>query len=373
MTAKSREELLQDADAAIAQLDWPLAAELLAQAGTDSFVLDKRVFILSRAKRYDEALELLAELRKREPSKARHYYMTGSQYYERELYSEAIAWFEQGLQLDSSHLKMWWRKAYSLHRIGREPDAHAAAARVLQLWPTMSSEQQERWRSVRAKAAHLLGKAYLADAPHLALPLLEQASADAPNDPFNLYAHGKALRLVGRSAEAVHVLRSARALSPADPHIQLELAEALCGTKDREAALAILGRLSNRLRSWEAFKAARLAQRLDAVELALRLVKLANQDRAVRSDKRAKALTDDLVSAAGTVTDSGAYDSTATCIGKVSTLRTDRGFGFLVEEQTGTRRHFRIKPHVKLQPGDRVRFEPVAAEKGPAARVISRA
>jgi cold shock CspA family protein len=67
-----------------------------------------------------------------------------------------------------------------------------------------------------------------------------------------------------------------------------------------------------------------------------------------------------------------AGDRPGLATGRVDVVRPDKGFGFLVDERDGKRRHFRIKSAQSFRRGDRVRFEPYEAEKGPAARVLAR-
>jgi len=88
--APTREVLLAQAEQAAEQKEWSQAADLLAAAGDATDVVDKRVFYLSRARRYDEALEAVATLRARDPDNFLWPYMTAYQYYAQERYAEAI-------------------------------------------------------------------------------------------------------------------------------------------------------------------------------------------------------------------------------------------------------------------------------------------
>ena len=95
--APTREALLTQAEHAAEQKEWSQAADLLAAAGDATGILDKRAFYLSRAKRYDEALDAVAMLRTREPDNFHWPYMTAYQYYAQERYDEAIPWFREAL------------------------------------------------------------------------------------------------------------------------------------------------------------------------------------------------------------------------------------------------------------------------------------
>lgn len=68
MTNAERQALLDRAAKLADEKRWAEAADALVGAPTDDYVLDKRVWYLSRAKRYEEALELCAQLRKRKPT-----------------------------------------------------------------------------------------------------------------------------------------------------------------------------------------------------------------------------------------------------------------------------------------------------------------
>ena len=111
--------LLEHAAKLAESLHWSEAADLLANGDTPD-VLGRRSFYLSRAKRYDEALDVLAELRRLEPQMVRWPYMTGYQYYERQLYAEAMPWYEAALALDPDHLSSNYRLAHTYHQLGRE-------------------------------------------------------------------------------------------------------------------------------------------------------------------------------------------------------------------------------------------------------------
>jgi cold shock CspA family protein len=56
--------------------------------------------------------------------------------------------------------------------------------------------------------------------------------------------------------------------------------------------------------------------------------------------------------------------------GDVDVVQPEKGFGFLVDE-FGTRRHFKLRSRA-IKKGDRVRFVPTDAPKGPAAKDVVR-
>lgn len=365
------DRLLAEAQEAANKLDWSQAADILIPAGPSSFVMDKMAWYLSRAKRYEEAYNLFAELSRRDPTNFRHFYMAGSQYYEQGRYGDALPWFEETLKRNPVHLKTWWRKANALCQGGDERGARSAAARVLQIWHQSSPEEQERGAKVLAKASHLLARAQLTHDSWGAVELMRQAVKHDPEDCYHHYLLGRALRRCGQLDDALASLRLARKLKPGDHNIELEFADALFRSKDAEGAITAITRIERRLHGWQAFKAGRLAQEAGAPKVALRLMNSAGRDRDVRSDQRFGLLLKE-VQAAVPRTESHEELPRGEAIesGRVDVVRLDKGFGFLVDDRDGKRRHFRIQPAQSFQRGDRVWFVPYEAEKGPAARAV---
>lgn len=372
--------VLAAAEAAAEAKEWSRAADLLADAGDASGVLDKRVFYLSRAKRYDEALEVVARLREREPQNFLWPYMTAYQYYAQERYEAALPWFREALKRNPKHLKSWWRSANALSKSGQEMKAIACAGRVLRLWHELPKEAQERERSNLAKASYLLGKLQMRNDAAGAVPLLEQAVANDKSDPHKHYRLGKALRLSGRPGEGIEHLRQARTLKAGDGNIELELALCLGRAGERDEAIAIVRQRAERLRGWDLLKAGQLALDLDEMHLALRFLERAAKDRTTRKEEKVKAALVQAREAVAAVAEAPAADATAgedadaatTAVGRIAVVRPDRNFGFLVDEGDGTRRHFRLGRGLHVRVGDRVSFVPVAGAKGPAAQDITR-
>lgn len=374
-TAPTREVLLAQAEQAAEQKEWSQAADLLAAAGDATEVVDKRAFYLSRAKRYDEALEALATLRTRQPDNFLWPYMTAYQHYAQERYEEAIPWFREALKRNPKHLKSWWRAANALSKCGREQEAVRCAGRVLRLWRELPAEAQERERTNLAKASYFLGKVQMRNDPEGAIELLIQAVAHDPSDPHKHYRLGKALRYARRPADGVDHLRQARVLKPGDGNIELELALCLGRSGERDEALTILRRRAERLRGWDLLKGGQLALDLEDSTLALTLLERAGRDRLTREDERVKAALATARAAAPTRAESSALEATGTderSVGRVDVLRPERNFGFLVDENDRVRRHFRLRGPRQLAVGDRVSYLPVEEDKGPAARELKR-
>lgn len=364
--------VLEQAAQLAERLQWDEAAKLLATEPATVEVLSKRCFYLSRAKRYDEALELLAELRRREPHVVRWPYMTGYQYYEQQLYAEALPWFEAAQALEADHLKNNYRLAHTYEHLGRQRDAELTAARVLRGWHAADAELQDRERQKFANASYLLGRAQMRrGSVRDALPLLEQAVAHDDADHNKHYRLGKALRLVGRAEEAIVSLRQALWLKPRTTYVEVELAAALADAGKTSDARELLQRVKPHCRGWHAYHGGQVAARVDEPTLAVALLERAARDRDTRGEPRVKeALA--AARALASVSNGGesaADDGRAT--GTVDFFRTDKGFGFL-DGDDGTRRYFRLPRGRSLPSGARVSFVAVAADKGPAARELER-
>jgi tetratricopeptide (TPR) repeat protein/cold shock CspA family protein len=371
--SQTPEALLGEAERAAEQKDWSRAADALAAAGEATDVLDKRVFYLSRAKRYDEALEVVAKLRARAPDNFLYAYMTAYQYYAQEQYAEAIPWFREALKRNPKHLKSWWRAANALSKSGQELKAVSCAGKVLRLWCELPKEAQERERTNLAKAPYFLGKVQMRSDPVGAIPLLEQAVEHDSNDPYKHYRLGKALRYAGRPDQGVEHVRRARKLKPGDGNIELELALCLGRSGETEEALGIVRRRADRLRGWDLLKAGQLVLDLGDAQLASNLLERASRDRVTRKDEKVKSAL--AVARAAPPANEQALASNApahSLTGRVDVVRSERNFGFLVDERDATRRHFRLKEAPHLRVGDRVSYLPFEGEKGPAARDLQR-
>lgn len=364
------EELLKEATRAADDRDWSRAADILAGAVPSDFVVDRRAWYLSRAKRYDEALELLSELQRRRPDDFRPYYMIGYQYYDQGKYRESLSWFDSAIQRKPQHLKSLWRRAYALHKVGEEAKARVAAGAILRVWHELPPDQRDADRKILAKASYLLGKGQLRADPQGAVWLLRQAAENDPDDPYKHYLLGKGLRLSGQINEALLSLKRARKLKPGDVHIELEYAAALIHAGEVREGLRLIAQLSRRCRGWEAFKAGRLCVQARDRELAISLLRRARQDRPTRNDPKVREALEEALALPVPEKSQEAGDQVDRHTGRIELVRAKRGFGFLVDEEEGTKRHFRLKQGVRLDRGQQVSFIPMKIERGPAARDV---
>jgi tetratricopeptide (TPR) repeat protein len=188
----STRDLLAAAAAAAELHDWAAAAERLAEAEPTDEVLKSRAWYLSRARRYEDALEILRQRVAQDPDGYLPYYMIGYQYYEQGQYAEALPWFDAALERHPTHLKSHWRRANALRQVGQHTRAQIAAGRILRLWHQLGPQEQQQERVTLAKASYLLGRAQLQTDPAGAIPMLEQAARHDPADPYKHYGLGKA-------------------------------------------------------------------------------------------------------------------------------------------------------------------------------------
>lgn len=102
-------EVLRQAEALANAGQWKEAASFLRQYSQANSLsveaLHKWAYYCSHAGDYDGATALYKDLSQRQPSKATWFYYLGFQYQKKEQWSEAIAAYEQGLQLAPRWLK----------------------------------------------------------------------------------------------------------------------------------------------------------------------------------------------------------------------------------------------------------------------------
>jgi len=367
------DQLIAQGAEAAAALRWNEAAELLGDAGASTAVLDKRVFYLSRAKRYEDALRILDELRSREPESYRHWYMTAYQYYEQQQFAEAIPYFRQALRRNRDHLRSWWRAANALHQIGEHRKAQLAAGRVLQLWPRLDEEERKRCSAHCGRAAYLLGRYQAPRDPAGAEPLFRLACERDPKDPYKHYSLGKTLLRLGRVDDSIMSLVRARDLKASDPYIESQYAKALARKGDPEGAISAVLGIADRLRGRSAYHAGLLVLDCGAAGLAMQLLITAGRHRDVRAEPGFEDALQKAQLLAGS-TEAPLHDvvepTDAAGTGRIQFLNLEKHFGFLRDDLEGTRRHFRTAETSTFQVGDAVSFTRYEAEKGPAARLV---
>jgi tetratricopeptide (TPR) repeat protein len=367
--------LVHAAEAAAEANDWKRALAALADAGDSTPVLEKRAFYLSRLGSHDEARAVLEVLAAREPANHRWPYMIAYQFYAQERYGEAVPWFRKALQLNPRHLKSWWRAANALDKSGQEMKACQCAARVLRLWNDLPPEAQDRERKTFAKASYFLGKVQMARDARGAVDLLQQALDNDPGDAYKHYRLGKALHYAGRPADALPHLERASQLKRGDISIEVELAAVLAVVGEREKALSVLRQNESRLNGFLLRKAARTAARAEDLAFAVRLFRRASGDRALRRDETLRA---ELLEVEARARELGVELAAPTrepgerLTGRIKMVNPEKNFGFLVDDEGGVSRHFKLKGQ-SWRRDDRVSYIPGESEKGSNASDLRRA
>jgi len=396
-------ELLSRASAAADVKAWDTAADILADAQPTDEVLDRRGWYCSRAKRYDEAITAFEQLRARRPRDYLPPYMIGYQYYQQQQWAAAVSYFDEALGHRPEHIKSLWRRAYALHRLGRETQAVVTAGRLLRAWHALPDDKRDEDRRRYAQACHLIGRYQASHDPNGAVELLRQAAEHGPTDAYHHYQLAKALRRAGHPVEAITAAEQARRLKRNDASIELEYTAALAATGRLTEAAACLRRVQRSCSGWLAYRAGTLSLEVGDRGLAVDLLRRAARDPATRREPRVQqAIATALGAAEGAAPNAGppleeavarsaagprhrqrgrqrlgsaasASSSTdADGTGTVDVIRDDRNFGFLKDDH-GVRRHFRLPQAHMLHKGDRVVFTPTSATKGPAARDVRRA
>jgi len=363
--------LIGQAEALAQSSDWGRAADLLAGSKGSLSVLEKRAYYLSRAGRIDDALAILAEMLTEYPDDFKPYFLTGYQHLKKGDHRQAALWLEQAASRNPTHIPTLDRLAFSLSKAGDHAGAARYATRVIKEWYCLEEPQRQLEVRRYVTACCLLGKRYLRSDPQSAVEYYEAAVQNDLTNPWPLYGLGCALGAVGRHVDALAALNRASELKPGDVWIELERAAALIRHGQRESGLGGLILLKPRLNAWEAERGARVAMLAADAALALELIDVAVRSRAVRKHPRVARLRGEAQKRAqeSGVTPAAVIDELHT--GRIDVLQPDRGFGFVVDDRDGARRHFRVRGRVRLTVGDRVKFRPRRGEKGPAAEELT--
>lgn len=357
---------IETAELAAATKDWARALEVLKDAGGAHAISSRRGFYLSRLGRYREAFDVFDGLARADPGNAKWPYMAGYQISQEERWGQAIPLYQRAIAIDEGYLKAWYRLAQAHHRAGNEREAQLAAIRVLRLWHQSPDEEfRTREATMMARASYLLARAQWASDPEGAVELLRQGLRFCGDDPNFHYLLGKALRRAGRPAEALESLGRADRLAPNKPYQQIEMAAALHAAQKPDQAVALVTRVASRCRAWDAYKAGLLALELDQADLALRLLSRARTATPCRGAPQVQAAWERAQALVPAATES----APTRLGGRVVMVRPERSFGF-IEDESGVRRHFRLRGTKRFERGDRVTFRAVDATKGPAARDV---
>lgn len=393
--------------------NWSAAVDICARAlKTDpdnTKILDKLGWYLSRAKRYEEAIQVYVDLASRAPKKARWRYMVGYQYYAQGQWADSIEWFDRALELYEAYLVVLYRKGYAHFQLNEKKSAKQAFQKCIGTWRTLQGEEQERQAKHYSGACFQLGKILLASGQtrNAEMILSEAVKYGAPN-AHKHYNFGKALLGNGKAREALEQFEKADQIEPAKDYILDRTARALMCLEEYPRAEKVLERIPPRKRKayvWRDVGRVQLAQGqpTQAIEALIKARKLdpknhntqyllglayegsgeplaarAAYGRAValrhrryglpfsEAEQRIAALEQQGVVAD---TESELSKSTHVTNGHIKTYKRDRGYGFISRED-GPDLFFHVSdvvnPHA-IAIGAETTFQVESSPKGPRA------
>ncbi len=233
---------------AINEKRWPEAVKWLAKAAervpTDTAILGKLGFCLSRNQEYQRAIEVFIRLSTGEPKIARWPYMVGYQYYMQSQWTDALHWFDRALGIQSTYLIVLYRKGYAHLRMEQLAEAERAFKSCLTIWEGLPLEAQQEKRSSYSDACFQLGKLYLKQGlTFKARRCLTLAVEHDPDHADKRYELGKCLLQTGQANEAIQELRHADNLNADVDYIIDRLAQAYIAIDDLAEAEQLYSRI----------------------------------------------------------------------------------------------------------------------------------
>jgi tetratricopeptide (TPR) repeat protein len=206
-------------------------------------------FALSRDARYEDAINVLDELHSKHPQDARWPYMVGFQYYQQGDWPQAVEWFAKALALRPGYVKVLYRKGYAHIALGQEQEAIKTLTDCINYWEKMTSEEQDRDRSIYGKAQFQLGKVYLKKGLSLkARRPLQVAAQIHPQDHDVLYELGQCHLKNNQPDDAIRELQTADRIKPGTHYITDRLAQAYIKKGDYATAERIYEKIPNHRR-----------------------------------------------------------------------------------------------------------------------------
>jgi len=238
-------EVLCRAEALASAEQWKEAASVLrqhSQANTLSVEgLHKWAYYCSHAGDYDRAITLYKDLSERQPSEAKWFYYLGFQYQQKERWVEAIAAYEQCLNLAPRWLKATLRLGDSYRGAEQLDKASEVYRQGIQSYQELSSDRRRELAPIYAKLCAKIARALLDKPSRIpgdveeAVKLLQEILALGANDGDNWYRVASALLETGQVDEALDYLRKAETLNPKKEYVSHKIAQAQI-TIPREAS-----------------------------------------------------------------------------------------------------------------------------------------
>lgn len=225
--------------------EWESAIACLQQAQEkeprNPYILDPLAFSYSRLRRHEEATALYQTLCQLQPQNARWPYMLGYQYYDQQLYGDAIPHFERALTLNPDYIVVLYRMGYAL---GTQEGKRGAALTTLEKCRSAyqrltDDDTKNRERKHYIDACYQQGKLFLeAGNQRLAQERLREAVELNPEHVDAYYSLGQSYLKSEQFSNAIEVLTKAHKLSSKPEHYIIDrLAQAFAGAKQLERAL----------------------------------------------------------------------------------------------------------------------------------------
>jgi tetratricopeptide (TPR) repeat protein len=159
-------------------------------------------------------------------------------------WAEALRWFDQALDIQSTYLIVLYRKGYAHIRMEQPAEAERAFKSCLTTWEALPPEVQQDKRSSYSAACFQLGKLYLKQGlTFKARRYLASAVEYEPNHADKHYELGKCLLQNGQANEAIKELRYADKLNAGVDYVIDRLAQAYIAIGDLTEAEQLYSRI----------------------------------------------------------------------------------------------------------------------------------
>lgn len=248
------QQLLSQAEQTEKQRQWAQAAELyrtvLENSTNNSTVKEKLGWCLSRAREYEQAIDVLQDLAQIQPQVAKWPYMIGYQYYERQQWREAIEWFSKSLSLNSEYIAVLYRKGYAHFKLGHVGESLKAFERCRSLWYALSEGLlKEKDKKNCIKAAYYQAQVVIKyprkieGGVEAAVPLIREAIKLDPKNHNCHYVLGKVLLEIGQTEKAITAFQESDRLSPNQDYVLDRWGQALAKLNRLEEAEKIYQRI----------------------------------------------------------------------------------------------------------------------------------